>query len=142
MNITPITMVYGTYNYSYSYWGESKPTFTSRLGPHISTNISAHLPKDPHEPPHEPHLHVHPLHPPRRNNTQDLSRQRRQGRHRGGGVVGPSELDGPALRQRKKCCAGDFMDFDDFMKFMGMIVNSPLEYFGTLIEMGLVEWYV
>jgi hypothetical protein len=34
------------------------------------------------------------------------------------------------------------MDFDDFMKFMGMIVNPPLEYFGTLIEMGLVEWYV
>ena len=27
-------MVYGTYNYSY--WGESKPTFTSRgCGPHI-----------------------------------------------------------------------------------------------------------
>ena len=64
-------------------------------------NISAHLPKDPHEPPHEPHLHVHPLHPPRRNNAQDLSRQRRQGRHRGGGVVGPSELDGPAKATEK-----------------------------------------
>ena len=25
VNITPITMVYGTYNYSY--WGESKPTY-------------------------------------------------------------------------------------------------------------------
>ena len=32
VNITPITMVYGIYNYSY--WGESKPTNIS-WGPHI-----------------------------------------------------------------------------------------------------------
>ena len=31
VNITPITMIYGTYNYSY--WGESKPTYN--WGPHI-----------------------------------------------------------------------------------------------------------
>jgi len=32
VSITPITMVYGTYNYSY--WGESKPTNITG-GPHI-----------------------------------------------------------------------------------------------------------
>ena len=32
VNITPIIMVYGTYNYSY--WGESKPTSITG-GPHI-----------------------------------------------------------------------------------------------------------
>ena len=32
VQITPITMVYGTYNYSY--WGESKPTNITG-GPHI-----------------------------------------------------------------------------------------------------------
>ena len=32
--ITPIAMVYGTYNYSY--WGESKPTYNV-WGPHIAT---------------------------------------------------------------------------------------------------------
>ena len=34
VNITPITMVYGIYNYSY--WGESKPTYNV-WGPHIVT---------------------------------------------------------------------------------------------------------
>ena len=36
VNITPITMVYGTCNYSY--WGESKPTLTG--GPHIVSDIA------------------------------------------------------------------------------------------------------
>jgi len=52
-NITPITMVYGIYNYSY--WGESKPTNIS-WGPHIvlkwtifkHITSSAKIPPRPH----------------------------------------------------------------------------------------------
>ena len=40
VQITPITMVYGRYNwYNYSYWGESKPTNITG-GPHIVWNFS------------------------------------------------------------------------------------------------------
>ena len=43
VNITPITMVYGTYNYSY--WGESKPTYNYGAPHCINLPLSSSPPR-------------------------------------------------------------------------------------------------